>query len=350
VIHVTFRESERFTEARAWLYGAFLVLTTHIALYTLSVCMPSPEQMRLWEIFHPRAADEGARILKDQVRLVHYTRAETALKILRDKELWMRKTTCMTDFTEVQHGLDCLITLFSRPSGKRFHSTLHSMFAGYDGNRFAELFTSALPRIKFNTYLTCFSEHTKTEDTCGRLSMWRAYAANTGVAIVLKNSVFQIPSSALNIYLSPVAYLNDAEVSDELDRVSRNILTNHDFIQQQGVDAIVDCVFRMVYYGSVSIKNPCFVEEKEWRLVHSPDLYPSELLKEGCESVLGVPQPIYKIPLQGIPEVDTSTFIDRIIIGPTQYFDALYDAFTAVLKKFGVKEPNVYSSNIPLRT
>ena len=307
------------------------------------------DQKRLWHIFHPKAAEEEARIRRDDVRFVHYTRAETALKILHAKEFWMRKTTCMTDFSEVKHGLKCLRHALSGGAGLRFIETLNGMFSGI-GNNIAAQFINLVPSIEFHTYITCFSEHTKSEDDFGRLSMWRAYAANTGVAIVLKNSAFEMPSVPLNIFMSPVAYLQDSDLPSEFDRVCKNIMAHKEFIQEQGAVTVADCVFRMLYFGSVSIKNPCFREEWEWRLVYSPHLYPSEFLREGCESILGVPQRIYKIPLQDIPGLEPASIIDRIIIGPTQYWDALNDAFTDELRKFGVAQPHVYSSNIPLRS
>jgi Protein of unknown function (DUF2971) len=313
---------------------------------------PSSDQKRLWEIFHPKAAEEETRILKNDVRFVHYTRAENALQILRDKQLWMRKTKCMADFTEVEHGLNCLLNAYNRTeSGKRFQLTLNSIFDGFS-KRIEDLFNNWIPAIKFDTFITCFSEHTKKQDTFGRLSMWRAYAANTGVAIVINSSAFQIPANPLKIFLSPVAYLSDADLPPELDRVTNNISTNGDFIKEQGAETSLAYVMRMLRYGSVSIKNPCFLEEKEWRLVYSPSLDPSQFMSmsKSHEPIQGVPQVIYKIPLQGIPGVETSSFIDRIIIGPTQYPEALRETFTDLLKGLGVDKPNVYPSNIPLRT
>ena len=77
----------------------------------------SAEQMekaqRLSRIFNPGAsrAISGAferQAVKQEngsyLRFVHYTTAEAAIKILRSKTLYMRSTTAMADFSEVQHG------------------------------------------------------------------------------------------------------------------------------------------------------------------------------------------------------------------------------------------------------
>jgi hypothetical protein len=309
----------------------------------------TPDQQRLWQIFHPRATEEEARIRDTKVRFVHYTSAEAALNIFRNKHFWMRKTTCMSDFTEVQHGLYCLANAYSSESGNKFKSALNYIFEGFSQN-IEELFNSWIPSIKLDTYITCFSEHKASDDTFGRLSMWRAYAANTGVALVFASSALEISSDTLKVYASPVAYLSDSDFQQEFARITNNIEVNADFIKQQGLETIKAYVFRMLRYAIVSIKNPCFREELEWRVVYSPSLDRSEILIKANEVIYGIPQPIYKIPLQGIPGVEIAAFIDRIIIGPTQYPHALWEAFTDLLKQFGVDKPNVYSSNIPLRT
>jgi len=46
-------------------------------------------------------------------RFVHYTSAESALKIITSKRLWMRNTTCMADYREVQHGHEILVRYFA---------------------------------------------------------------------------------------------------------------------------------------------------------------------------------------------------------------------------------------------
>jgi hypothetical protein len=294
----------------------------------------TPDQQRLWRIFHPKAAQEESRIVNDKTRFVHYTRAESALSIIRNKQLWMRKTTCMSDFTEVEHGLNCLATAYnSSESGNKFKSTLNYIFDGFTTS-IEQLFNSWIPSIKLHTYISCFSEHTEHEDSFGRLSMWRAYAANTGVALVFNNSALQIPSDILKVYASPVAYLSDPDFQREFSIITDNIHNNADFIKDQGLETIKAYVFRMLRYAIVSTKNPCFLEEKEWRVVYSPQLDQSTVLTKSNEVIQGIPQPIYKICFQDIPGVAISTLIDRILIGPTQYPQALCEAFGDTLLQF----------------
>jgi hypothetical protein len=49
-------------------------------------------------------------------RFVHYTTAEAALSIIQSKRIWMRKTTCMSDYLEVEHGFETLKKVFGDAS------------------------------------------------------------------------------------------------------------------------------------------------------------------------------------------------------------------------------------------
>jgi len=109
-------------------------------------------------------------------------------------------------------------------------------------------------------------------------------------------------------------------------------------------------------FGVVCTKHPGFAEEREWRVVYSPSMYPSNHLIRAIEVIQGVPQPVYKIPLKNIPEeglvgAEIPELLDRIIIGPTQYRLAIWEAFMDLLRQAGVADPakKIVLSNIPLR-
>lgn len=315
---------------------------------------PTTDQQKLWQIFYPYAWEQESLAKDRQFRFAHYTRAESALKIIHTKRFWLRKTNCMSDFTEVEHGINCIINTYNKhktKSGAKFQAVLNGIFPGFT-SRIEPLFNRWIPSMKFDTYITCFSVHTADDDAFGRLSMWRAYAANTGVALVLYFSPSTILSEVLKVYSSPVAYLTDQEFQVKLEQVTQNIEANKPFIQAQGRDTIEGYVFSMFRFAALSIKNPCFREEAEWRLLYGPDLDKSQHLLKTDEVINGVPQPIYSIPLSGIPELDFASLLDRIIIGPTQYPLPIKEAFIDALAGFGVKNPasKIFFSNIPLRT
>ena len=71
--------------------------------------------MRLEGIFMPYSRKQRDELLANQKRFVHYTSAEAALNILKEKRLWMRNTTCMSDYREVNHGYELFSSFFSNP-------------------------------------------------------------------------------------------------------------------------------------------------------------------------------------------------------------------------------------------
>jgi hypothetical protein len=69
---------------------------------------------RLVKIFYPAAYEQRSALSTETpdappARFAHYTSADAALKIIASKRLWMRNTTCMTDYREVDHGRDILV-------------------------------------------------------------------------------------------------------------------------------------------------------------------------------------------------------------------------------------------------
>jgi hypothetical protein len=72
-----------------------------------------PEARRLRDATLLRQAGESAGDAPT-VRYVHYTTADAALKIIGTKRLWMRNTTCMDDYREVEHGFGYLQKVFQQ--------------------------------------------------------------------------------------------------------------------------------------------------------------------------------------------------------------------------------------------
>ena len=260
----------------------------------------------------------------------------------------------MNDFMEVQHGLNCVIAAYSAGE-KTFKRALDSLFSGISGD-IEKLFDGWAPHFRNDTYLTCVSEHDPTEDTFGRLSMWRAYSEVTGVAIVMHSSPFLSESTALKAYASPVAYFSDKEFSKEFDKIRSFIEAEADFLRTLDRQVIVNIVFRMLMFAALCTKHPGFREEREWRVIYCPPLEKSDYVIKDIRAIGGAPQPIYKIPLNDIPNeglvgVEIPALIERVIIGPTKYPLAMWKAFTALLTDAGMDNASgrVFVSDIPLR-
>ena len=313
------------------------------------------DQDRLSRIFMPYALKRQAVARDNGTRFVHYTDANAAMKILQSRELWMRKSSCMNDFMEIEHGLECLTKTYNGKVGDKFKAALEGIFKGVY-LEVEELFRGWALAIRTDTYFTCVSEHLDEEDSIGRLSMWRAYGEATGVALVINNTAFLSESNALKVTSSPVAYLSDAKFEQKFEEIADGIGEHSEFLRAQDRTTIRDYVFHMFRFAALCTKHPGFKEELEWRVVYTPTLDRSDRLIKDIQVIGGTPQPIYKIPLRNVIEEDfrgaeIPELIDRIIIGPTRYPLAAYEAFVQLLGEAGVEDPQnrVFVSNIPLR-
>jgi hypothetical protein len=320
--------------------------------------------VRLESIFMPHARKQrealyvGSSGLKPWARFVHYTSAEAALKIIESKRVWMRNTTCMADYSEVQHGYQILQRFFANEARKRqFYEALDAVSPNIAAEALC-LFDQWWNNIRFGTYITSISEHDHKEDLHGRLSMWRAFGGNAArVAIVLRLPWFSTGSDALNLMVSPVAYLPEEDAHAVLSEVIENIRSNRDFLVSIERTSVVATVFTMLVAGVTCLKHEGFHEEREWRVIYGPDRSPSTLMESSIEVVGGIPQIIYKLPLDvkvsdSLADLDLARMFDRLIIGPSQFSWSMYEAFAKALTAMGVEqsETRVVTSGIPIRS
>jgi hypothetical protein len=168
-------------------------------------------------------------------RFVHYTSAEAGMGIIQSGRLWMRNTMCMSDYREVQHGFDNFRSFFATPPNEEnFLAALDKCFPGIGKEAF-ETFNKWWNDIRTNTYITSISEHDSSEDTNGRLSMWRAFRTDSArVAIVLKTMWHFDTGAKLRVTVSPVTYLPKSAVHELLLTVVKNVQTHSGFLQSLG--------------------------------------------------------------------------------------------------------------------
>lgn len=290
-------------------------------------------------------------------RFVHYTTAEGALSIIRTKRFWLRNTNCMSDYREVQHGFDIFNRYFlDAIKRKAFVDAFDTCMPGAADDAFTA-FNKWWQDLRLNTYIACVSEHQDSEDVHGRLSMWRAFGGTgTRVGIVLRFPYVSISAVSLALTFSPVAYLSESGAHGVLDQVIANVLANGDYLRTLNREFLVQLIFQMFVSGIVCLKHEGFYEEREWRAIYTPSRLASPLMTSSTEVVAGVPQIVYKVPLDGsasplIADLDFAQVFDRLIVGPTPYPWPVYGAFVEALKATGVPnaEEGVFVSNIPIR-
>lgn len=314
--------------------------------------MSNPIELRA--LFFPYATQQMVTLAKNGC-LVHYTSASAAACILKSKEVWMRKTRAMNDYSEVLHGRDCLIEAYNGAAGAHFKRALENVFPGLT-TKLEDLFNGWLPHFEKDTFVTCLSEHPPIENELGRLSMWRAYGQGTGVALAVNSAPFESETDALKAYSSPVAYLSRAEFGKEFATLAANLEASRDLLRVSGEEIILANAFAMLRYAMLCTKHRGFAEEREWRVLHNPRLEPSERLRSSVEVVSGVPQRVYRIPLEDVPtEGLTGMTVDqllrRVIIGPCADPILLWEGFVELLTEAGVANAHerVSISNVPLR-
>lgn len=255
---------------------------------------------------------------------------------------------------EVEHGLQSLAEAYKSAAGQRFRRALNAAHEGI-ADQIADKFDQIQNVLRCDSYLVCLSEHAATEDKLGRLSMWRAYGRESGVALVLRNEPFRMSTGILATYSSPVRYATKSELELDFDGLATGVEGENAFLRQLDRPLVEFHLFNMLKWAALSIKHPGFLEEMEWRVVHNPGLEASAVVVPDVCSIRGVPQPIYRLPLRAFPEDGFSTAIpdilDRVIIGPTHYPLALQSAFVELLRRMAVPEPHtrVVVSDIPLR-
>lgn len=316
---------------------------------------------KLDKIFYCDYHKRVEEIKKSTNKLVHYTSASAGLKILQNKEIWMRRVSCMNDFSEVQHGKDLFIDLWKNTE-RDIIQKLTSLF-GDNGDVFNEIMKKLDDISAFDilrSYITCFSEHPENEDKYGRLSMWRGYGKGTGIALVLKKDIFYSEYDAIDITTSPVAYLNKDDIKDKFISLVTDLEENKQKIDFKNIqrDDLHDFLIEWLEILILSIKHPAFCEEKEWRVISFEKAkgIKKDIIKKDIIDLNGMPQPVQKIPLSEKLQTDGDGFsvneiLDHIIIGPTQYAIPIYQALVEELEKLNVENAKgkVIFSDIPYR-
>lgn len=319
--------------------------------------------IRLEKIFMPDAyqqrreagfSEEGT---SPRTRFVHYTSAEAALNIIKTRQLWLRNATCMADFSELQHGLDILRKTFAEVVIRQpFIAALDRCSPGIASN-VIELFDRRSTGIQSQTYIASVSEHDGKEDFFGRLSMWRAFGkGGARVGIVFRVPMFTSAAAALLIAFSPVAYLSESEVYNSFCKVISNIQTDSEYLAQLDPNLLSATVFSMFVGAAACLKHQGFCEEREWRVIYTPTVWQSTLMKSQYRVIDGVPQNVFELPLdvresQLLADLDFSKIFDRLIIGPSPYPMVMKQAFVDALKAAGCTdaENRVVASDIPIR-
>lgn len=309
----------------------------------------------LQKLFMPLITDSVTAVRKGK-KLVHYTTAESAYRIIMGRQVWLRHVHLMNDYSEMRHGLTCLQRAWVSEAGGHLQQWLDENWPGLRGE-VESLFNSHADGLTNQTYITSLSEHDDNEDNYGRLSMWRAYGGRAGVAIVLNTDAFLSDTDELKVFSTPVVYIDVPEYEKWFSDWVKNLIAATGALKSLDRSIIHNILFYALRMTVLATKHPGFREEREWRVFHSPIIEgKSEWISYEPEIIGGVPQPIVKLKLQddeaaGVVGVDPAKLISRIIIGPCESPLPIRNAMWGALESVGVADPGerVWMSFIPLR-
>ena len=307
--------------------------------------------VNLDEIFFSYNSQQLKRVEDEEKNYAHYTNADTAYKVIKNQEIWLRKVTVMNDYREFEHGKDGLIRIIDNSNeGKSFKEAFDSIAPNVFDIAYAK-FKEWAYFIKDDFYISCFSEHSQKEDELGKLSMWRAYGGNAGVAIIFKRDFFKNPHYGLDF--SSVAYLKESELIQEITKLSNSISSQKDNLKNTHPTDLEGYLFNVFRFTALCNKHQGFDEEKEWRLVATASMLMGNLTTQEIVTIQGTPQNIVKINLKNanFGNLKFKDMIDKIIIGPSLHPFEIKKSIVSALRYIGVEEPEkmVNVSDIPLR-
>ncbi len=317
-------------------------------------------QQQLGKLFMPYAMRTLETAQANQVKFVHYTSADTATRIIRNEEVWLRNSLVMNDFSEVQHGVDCLISSWTDPDlGGRLKAVLEAIEPGFV-EEFEATFDAHKHEREVQSFIMSVSEHGidgSQEDDLGRLSMWRAYGGDTNVAIVFDSAPFYSEVETLFVISTPVLYADKEGFKDEFRILVEGLEKELPLLQSIGKAMVLQYLFWAFHLAALSTKHPGFAEEREWRVIYSPSVFGnSDLVNSEIETVAGVPQKVIKVPLKPDAEKNyegypIANILEKIIVGPTETPWPIYESLALLLEEKGVEDPygKVTISEIPLR-
>lgn len=310
------------------------------------------------EVFFPSLHSSRLNIQDLKYKFAHYTTADVATSIFRNKQLWMRNTQAMNDSSEVMHGLQNLSELRFQPVWADFIKVLDSLELGLAAE-VSTIFDDYSGQIQDSTFITCVSEHSAADDEFGRLSMWRAYGGRQGVALIFRAETVEIHNEPLLVQAMPVTYTNRAGFirmfEDFVDGLKKE--ENADHLKKLDKNTRRNLFVHSLLLNAICTKHPGFQEEREWRIISAPPLLSgSEFVSTDIESVRGLPQIVKKMNLRDKPEsniigVELHNLIEKVIIGPCDFPTILRDAICIDMRKAGFESPEemVVISGIPYR-
>lgn len=262
--------------------------------------------------------DEGLPVV------VHYSSPEGVLGILETGEIWATDVHFLNDQSEFSYAVDLFEDEVRRRIKKR---ELHK-----DWVKFIEKELVAMRERR--TFVSCFSA--RRDD----LSQWRAYGAQ-GVALGVSVSVLQGVADRLSnaSAFAPLIYDLNKQASLIVDLIDRLVT---EAPGESPPKSLRTAVVSLLTLLASFLKDPCFREEDEWRLVVWGDLAGEAAERVRC--VGGILTPFVPVPIGPVKD-----FISCVWVGPGPDLQLSRSGIERALGHFGCPDVRVLESSIPYR-
>lgn len=312
------------------------------------------------------------KAIEEQADFAYYTTAETLIKIIEGKCIYMRNAKVLNDISEIKLGYAYLRESIARAEGDMLFAALRNINPSLDKERLFEDYFDNLhyPTIANNTYILSLSDHTKaTSPNLGTLAMWRAYGGDAGVALIVegKKTAF-VDSDAIDAWTYPVQYVEcgpnyefgkDSWLSTEFRSIAMKLDSNRDVLKNVEQERLIGHLMRAFNLAIVRTKHIAFSEEHEWRVIRTQGW--KDNVKAGIPTTVtigGVPQKVVKIGLVNHADatpnalnLELGNIIKKILVGPCVHADIIRESIIERLTAAGVPnaDQRVVITNIPYR-
>lgn len=291
--------------------------------------------------------------------LAHYTTADTAMKIIKGRSLWLRNAAVMNDFSEIEYGKSVMHPVLKSELGARYCSALNAIKEDLADHVIRRHFEHR-EHARETVFTASLSEH-EPDDRLGRLSMWRAYGGPVaGVALLFHGWAADLEiEPSLDVGVSPVLYGDLDDFAREFEDAIGHLEANVDFLKGFDPEIISNAATHVLQLSMFSIKHPGFAEEREWRIIHRPYEFSSAMVMPFNVTIGGIPQTVYELPFHNpgkgaefnIPQLDLNAILAAVMLGPCAYPETVFRALRDEMAAAGIEEPEkrIIVSHIPLR-
>lgn len=282
--------------------------------------------------------------------LFHYTSFAALSGILQDRAVWATDIRFLNDATEFSYTQLLL--------AEAIDETLKAGASGREKEALEVLRVAFTGQMDPAAYVFSLSQMPPDN-----LSQWRGYAQGSGVAIGFRLPLLRVSAESHGFKLVKCIY-DLQEQNLRLKNFVRNSVATllcapSSVVSQESVESfqqvtLANQIGPEFLSLATCMKDPGFVDEKEWRFVCVRSSPPSRLHVRAGKSIL-IPYttiPIYErrnheIPPDCYPQL---LVIDEIMTGPNVHSrDLLYQSITSAYRAAGFSWRHFSSSSIPYR-